>query len=78
MTVAAIPLEEDDSFDDEDTVVEVTAEDLHQAWLNALQVAGYSYEELDEQARAGAFKSAAAHRSWHIVKSLLPWREPPA
>jgi len=79
VTASATPLEDDGAFDDEDGVVMIaTDEDLHQAWLNALQFVGYSYEELEEQARTGAFKSAAAHRSWHIIKSLLPWREPPA
>ncbi|ONH33864.1 hypothetical protein [Pseudofrankia asymbiotica] len=64
--------------EDDDLSMIATDEDLHQAWLNALQLVGYSYEELEEQARTGAFKSATAHRCWHIIKSLLPWREPPA
>jgi hypothetical protein len=62
----------------DDVVTEATADDLHQAWLNALRVAGCSYEELADQARTGAFRSPAAHRAWPILRSLLAYRQPPA
>ncbi|MDT3441190.1 MULTISPECIES: hypothetical protein [unclassified Pseudofrankia] len=75
MVAQAMPL--DSPADDDEADFVASDEDLHQAWLNALQIAGFSYEELAEQARTGAFETASAHRAWHIVKSLLPWREPP-
>ena len=68
MVAPAMPAHEDDS------VIFATDEDLREALVNALRVADSTYEELEEQARSGAFKSAAAHRAWPVVRGLTNYR----
>jgi hypothetical protein len=55
---------------DDDSVI-ASVEDLEQAIANSLRAAGCTYEELREQARTGAFRSAAARRSWVVVRGLV-------
>jgi hypothetical protein len=56
---------------DDGSVIVATVEDLEEALANALRIAGCTYEELREQARTGVFQSAAAHRAWPVVRSIV-------
>ncbi|WP_419913953.1 hypothetical protein [Candidatus Poriferisodalis sp.] len=39
---------------------------------NALARAGCTWEELQQQAKAGSFSSAVAQRAWFVVSSFEP------
>ena len=55
-----------------DTVVDVLDHAETQAAIRFnLDRAGCTWEELQEQARAGQFTSEKAHRAWFIVSSFV-------
>lgn len=49
---------------DDETVIEVSAEEFRTAARQALGDLGLTYAELEEQARRRDFTSAAAHALW--------------
>ena len=62
---------------DEDRYADIEVDVLDDAGVravidNALNRAGYTWEELQEQAKAGSFSNAIAQRAWFVVSSFEP------
>lgn len=58
--------------DDAEIVVDIlTYEEAQNAIQFNLDLAGCTWEELDQQAKAGQFTSEKARRAWFIVSSLV-------
>lgn len=49
----------------------LTDEEVQQGIQDNLDMAGCTWEELDQQARAGQFTSEKARRAWFVVASLV-------
>ena len=59
-------------YSDDEIVVEVVdEEDMREAIAIALEEAGCTWEELEEQAREGRFSSEVARQTWFVVSSLV-------
>lgn len=52
-------------------VIYFTEDDVSVAKANALKQAGYTWPQLQEQARVGCFPTEAARRAWFVVSSLV-------
>ena len=62
---------------DEDRYADIEVDVLDEAGVravveNALTRAGCTWEELQEQAKAGSFSSQIARRAWFVVSSFGP------
>lgn len=51
--------------------IELDEEGVAELVKNALEDVGLSWEELQKQARAGRFSSAAASTTWFVVSSFM-------
>ncbi len=58
-------------YDDIEVIV-LDEDDVRDAVANALAEAGCTWEELQQQAADGRFKSRRAHRTWFVVSSFMP------
>jgi hypothetical protein len=52
-------------------VIELTDDDLRDAVQNALDSAGVTLEELQDQAQRGRFETEDARLAWFVVSSIL-------
>lgn len=75
--ISRVGQDEDEMTSEEDRYADIEVdvlddEGVRAAIDNALARAGCTWEELQEQAKAGSFSSEIARRAWFVVSSLEP------